>query len=125
MPSRKPSRTPAASTTGRWEGVVRPYEPSDVARLRGTLPIRHTLAEEGSKRLWELLTRDRHVAALGASTGMQAVQMVRAGLEAIYVSGWQVAADANGAGHTYPDQSLYPCNSVPQLVKRINQALQR
>ncbi len=124
MPSRKtsPSKKPAP---GRWEGIVRPYDPAAVTRLRGTLAVRHTLAEVGAERLWELLNRGRHVAALGASTGMQAVQMVRAGLEAIYVSGWQVAADANLAGHTYPDQSLYPSNSVPTLVRRINQALQR
>jgi isocitrate lyase len=109
----------------RWTGVVRPYAPADVARLRGTLHVRHTLAEVGADRLWAQLNAADLVTALGASTGNQAVQQVRAGLRAIYVSGWQVAADGNLAGQTYPDQSLYPCNSVPTLVKRINQALQR
>jgi isocitrate lyase len=109
----------------RWTGVVRPYAPADVARLRGTLHVRHTLAEVGADRLWAQLNAADPVTALGASTGNQAVQQVRAGLRAIYVSGWQVAADGNLAGQTYPDQSLYPCNSVPTLVKRINQALQR
>ena len=125
MPTRKPARPTNPAPRGRWDGVIRPYEPSDVARLRGTLSVRHTFAELGATRLWELLTGDGHVPALGAATGMQAVQMVRAGLPAIYVSGWQVAADANLAGHTYPDQSLYPSNSVPALVRRIQQALQR
>jgi isocitrate lyase len=96
-----------------------------VERLRGTLRVQHTFAERGAERLWSLLDGERHVAALGALTGVQAVQMVRAGLRAVYVSGWQVAADANAAGHTWPDQSLYPSNSVPLLVRRINQALQR
>lgn len=109
----------------RFEGIVRPYTPADVARLRGSVKIEHTLATMGAKRLWELLHSEPYVHALGALTGNQAVQMVRAGLKAIYVSGWQVAADANTAGHMYPDQSLYPVNSVPNVVRRINAALQR
>ena len=114
-----------ASDTGRWSGVVRPYQPSDVERLRPSLRIAHTLAETGARKLWRLLNSEEYVAALGAMTGGQAVQQVRAGLKAIYLSGWQVAADANMAGQTYPDQSLYPANSVPQVVRRINQALLR
>jgi isocitrate lyase len=109
----------------RFEGIVRPYNRADVERLRGTVTIEHTLARRGAERLWHALSSESHVPALGAQTGLQAVQMVRAGLPAIYCSGWQVAADANIAGQVYPDQSLYPSNSVPQLVKRINQALQR
>jgi isocitrate lyase len=109
----------------RWNGVHRPYSPSQVARLRGSVPIAHTLATRGAQRLWEQLKLEPYVPALGALTGGQAVQMVRAGLKAIYCSGWQVAADANLSGSTYPDQSLYPVNSVPALVKRINGALQR
>jgi isocitrate lyase len=112
-------------TSERFAGVVRPYTRADVERLRGSYLVRHTLAELGAARLWELLQRDEHVAALGAMTGNMAVQHVKAGLEAIYVSGWQVAADANLAGQTYPDQSLYPSNSVPTMVQRINQALLR
>jgi isocitrate lyase len=109
----------------RFAGIVRPYTGADVALLRGSVAIRHTLAELGADRLWQLLHADRHVAALGALSGNQAVQMVRAGLNAIYVSGWQVAADANSAGQMYPDQSLYPVDSVPNLVRRINAALAR
>jgi isocitrate lyase len=109
----------------RWAGIERPYSPADVERLRGSLRIEHTLADRGAQRLWELLHEEDYVHALGALTGNQAMQQVRAGLKAIYVSGWQVAADANSAGQTYPDQSLYPANSVPQVVRRINQALQR
>src|ERR687897_2004243 len=109
----------------RWEGIERPYTPDDVARLRGSVRIEHTLARIGAERLWMLMNERPFVRALGALTGNQAVQQVRAGLKAIYLSGWQVAADANLAGHMYPDQSLYPSNSVPQVVKRINQALQR
>ena len=109
----------------RWAGVTRPYSDADVERLRPSIRIQHTLADVGARRLWELLTSRDYVPALGALTGSQAVQMVRAGLEAIYVSGWQVAADANLAGQTYPDQSLYPANSVPALVRRLNQALLR
>ena len=114
-----------ASDTSRWTGVVRPYKPADVERLRPSLRIAHTLAETGARKLWRLLNSEEFVAALGAMTGGQAVQQVRAGLKAIYLSGWQVAADANMAGQTYPDQSLYPANSVPQVVRRINQALLR
>ncbi|HET6203052.1 MAG TPA: isocitrate lyase [Planctomycetota bacterium] len=109
----------------RWRGILRDYSPEEVGRLRGTVAIRHTLAERGAKRLWALLHDEPYVAALGALTGGQAVEMVRAGLQAIYVSGWQVAADANLAGETYPDQSLYPANSVPFLVRRIQRALER
>ncbi len=109
----------------RWAGVKRDYSMSDVERLRGSVKIEYTLAELGAKRLWNLLHTRPFVAALGAFTGNQAMQMVKAGLEAIYLSGWQVAADANLAGHMYPDQSLYPANSVPAVVKRINEALRR
>ncbi|WP_458414398.1 isocitrate lyase [Schinkia sp. CFF1] len=109
----------------RWNGVTRPYSAEDVIRLRGSLDIEHTLAKVGSERLWKLLNEEDFINALGALTGNQAVQQVKAGLKAIYLSGWQVAADANLAGHMYPDQSLYPANSVPAVVKRINQALQR
>ncbi|HYI08851.1 MAG TPA: isocitrate lyase [Thermoanaerobaculia bacterium] len=112
-------------TNPRWNGVTREYTAEDVLRLRGSIDIRYTLAEMGADRLWQLLNTEPFVNALGALTGNQAVQQVRAGLKAIYLSGWQVAADANLAGHMYPDQSLYPSNSVPQVVKRINQALQR
>jgi isocitrate lyase len=109
----------------RWDGITRDYTADDVLRLRGSIDIEHTLAELGANRLWELLHDEPYVNALGALTGNQAIQQVRAGLKAIYLSGWQVAADANLAGQMYPDQSLYPSNSVPQVVKRINQALQR
>ncbi len=114
---------PAAA--GRFEGIERPYTPADVARLRGSVAIEHSLARRGAERLWTLLQRDEPVRALGAVTGNQAMQMVRAGLEAIYLSGWQVAADANTAGAMYPDQSLYPANAGPELCRRINRALQR
>jgi len=117
-----PVSTPPAD---RWAGIDRPYTAADVDRLRGSVRVRHTLAELGAARLWELLRRGDRVTALGAVTGNQAMQMVRAGLETIYVSGWQVAADANSAGQIYPDQSLYPADSVPRLVRRINAALQR
>jgi len=109
----------------RFEGVRRPYSEKDVDQLRGSVQIEHTLATLGAERLWELLQRDEPVRALGASTGNQAVQQVKAGLEAIYVSGWQIAADANNAGQMYPDQSLYPASSGPEVVRRINQALRR
>jgi len=109
----------------RFDGVTRPYSEAEVDSLRGTMRIEHTLASVGSRRLWELLQREDYVHALGAVTGNQAVQMVRAGLNAIYISGWQVAADGNSAGQMYPDQSLYPVDSVPNLVRRINAALQR
>jgi isocitrate lyase len=119
------STTPVAPKESRFDGVHRPYSKVDVLRLRGTLKIEHTLASVGARRLWELLHDEDYVAALGAVTGNQAVQMVRAGLKAIYLSGWQVAADANTAGQMYPDQSLYPVDSVPNAVRRINAALQR
>jgi isocitrate lyase len=109
----------------RWRGVTRPYSAEDVIRLRGSIDIEHTLARRGSEKLWNLLHEEDYINALGALTGNQAVQQVRAGLKAIYLSGWQVAADANLSGQMYPDQSLYPANSVPSVVKRINQALQR
>jgi len=109
----------------RWTGVERTYAAADVVRLRGSVVAEHTLARLGAERLWQLLQREEPVRALGALTGGQAVQMVKAGLEAIYLSGWQVAADANSAGSTYPDQSLYPVNSVPTVVRRLNAALQR
>jgi isocitrate lyase len=109
----------------RWEGLKRPYSVEDVERLRGTIRIEYTLARAGAERLWELLQNHDCVAALGAMTGNQAIQQVKAGLRAIYVSGWQVAADANDSGQMYPDQSLYPADSVPNLVRRINQALLR
>ena len=112
-------------TNGRFNGVTRPYTTTDVERLRGTVHVEHTLARMGAERLWELLQGEGFVRSLGALSGSQAVQMVKAGLQSIYVSGWQVAADANLAGHTYPDQSLYPANSVPALVRRINNALLR
>ncbi len=110
---------------GRWRGIARPYAPEDVERLRGSVRIEHTLAQRGARRLWHLLQTEPYVATLGALTGNQAVQMVRAGLKAVYVSGWQVAADQNDAAQTYPDQSLYPADSVPNLVRRLNRALQR
>jgi len=112
-------------TNPRWAGITRPYRPEDVERLRGSIHIEHTLARLGAERLWNLLHAEPFVAALGAMSGNQAVQQVSAGLKAIYVSGWQVAADANDAGQTYPDQSLYPADSVPNLVRRLNQALVR
>ncbi len=109
----------------RWEGIERPYTADDVARLRGSIHIEHTLARLGAEQLWELVKNEPYVAALGAMTGNQAIQQVKAGLKAIYVSGWQVAADNNLAGEVYPDQSLYPANSVPEMVRRINRALAR
>jgi isocitrate lyase len=110
---------------GRWRGIERPYSAEDVARLRGSVLVEHTLARMGAERLWRLLDSEDYVGALGALTGGQAVQMAKAGLKAIYLSGWQVAADANLAGQTYPDQSLYPSNSAPALVRRLNNALLR
>jgi isocitrate lyase len=109
----------------RWKGVTRTYSAKDVDRLRGSVRVEHTLARMGAERLWNLLASEDYVAALGAMTGNQAIQQVQAGLKAIYVSGWQVAGDANEAGEMYPDQSLYPADSVPKLVKRINNALMR
>jgi isocitrate lyase len=112
-------------TDSRWAGIQRRYDADQVMRLRGSVPVEHSLARRGSERLWSLLNDRDFVPALGALTGNQAVQMVKAGLEAIYLSGWQVAADNNLAGQTYPDQSLYPANSAPALVRRINNALRR
>jgi isocitrate lyase len=109
----------------RWNGIKRPYSAEEVIKLRGSIDIEYTLAKQGAEKLWSLLKEEDYVAALGALTGNQAVQQVKAGLKAIYLSGWQVAADANLSGQMYPDQSLYPANSVPSVVKRINQALQR
>src|SRR6516162_2939193 len=109
----------------RWKGIQRPYAAADVVRLQGSVPIEYTLARRGAERLWKSLHEEPYIPALGALTGNQAVQQVKAGLKAIYLSGWQVAADANLSGQMYPDQSLYPANSVPAVVKRINQALLR
>jgi isocitrate lyase len=109
----------------RWKTISRDYSLLDVEKLKGSLPIRHTLAENGAKRLWELLHTEDYVPTLGTFTGNQAVQQVKAGLKAIYLSGWQVAADANTSGNMYPDQSLYPVDSVPSIVRRINKSLQR
>jgi isocitrate lyase len=109
----------------RWDGIERTYNEEDVGRLRGSVHVEHTLARLGAERLWQLLQEEDYVAALGAMTGGQAVEMVKAGLKAIYLSGWQVAADANSAGEVYPDQSLYPVNSAPALVRRLNNALRR
>lgn len=112
-------------TNPRWKGIKRPYSAEDVIRLRGSIDLEYTFANVGSKKLWDLVNEEDYVNSLGALTGNQAVQQVKAGLKAIYLSGWQVAADANMAGEMYPDQSLYPVNSVPQVVRRINNALQR
>ena len=109
----------------RWDGIRRDWTPEDVERLRGSVQIEHTLARRGAERLWELLHTEEYLPTLGALSGTQAVQMVKAGAKGIYVSGWQVAGDANLAGDTYPDQSLYPANSVPALVRRLNRALMR
>ncbi|MBN9243644.1 MAG: isocitrate lyase [Mesorhizobium sp.] len=114
-----------SAAEGRFDGIDRPYTTEDVKRLRGSVQVRQTLAENGANRLWKLLHEEDFVNALGAMTGNQAMQQVRAGLKAIYVSGWQVAADANTAGAMYPDQSLYPANAAPEHVKRINRTLQR
>ena len=115
----------AWSETPRWSGIEREYTPEDVLRLRGSIRIEHTLARHGAEKLWRLLLEEDYVAALGALTGGQAVQMAKAGLKAIYLSGWQVAADGNLAADVYPDQSLYPANSVPAMVRRLNNALLR
>ena len=112
-------------TDPRWRGITRPYSAADVWRLRGTVPVEHTLARRGAARLWQLIHDEPYVAVLSALTGNQAIQEVRAGLTAIYLSGWQVAGDMNSAGEVYPDQSLYPANSAPQLVDRLNRALLR
>jgi len=114
-----------SAPTGRFDGIMRSYQPEDVERLRGSVFINQTLAERGANKLWELLHTEKYVNTLGAMTGNQAMQQVRAGLKAIYLSGWQVAADANTAGTMYPDQSLYPANAAPELVARINRTLQR
>jgi isocitrate lyase len=121
----KPGLTSTDLHARRFDGITRPYSKADVEKLRGSIKIEYTLARMGAMRLWELLNTREYVPALGALTGGQAVQMVRAGLEALYISGWQVAADANTAGQMYPDQSLYPVDSVPNLVKRINASLRR
>jgi isocitrate/methylisocitrate lyase len=113
------------ATDDRWNGITRPYTAADVVRLRGSVQIKYSLAEMGAENLWRSVNNGSHVAALGALTGGQALQQVEAGLKAIYVSGWQVAADANVSGQMYPDQSLYAVNSVPELVRRINNAFQR
>src|SRR4051794_39014122 len=112
-------------TNPRWKGLNRNYSAEDVVRLRGSVQEEHTLARRGAEKLWDLVNSEDYINALGALTGNQAVQQVRAGLKAIYLSGWQVAGDANLAGQTYPDQSLYPANSVPAVVRRINNALAR
>src|SRR5205085_3851260 len=113
------------TTSPRWRGVERNYSAEQVVRLRGSFQVDHTIARLGAERLWDLLRSEDYVAALGAITGNQAVEMVKAGLKAIYLSGWQVAADNNESGQTYPDQSLYPANSVPSVVRRINNARRR
>ncbi len=118
-------RAPITFTDERWKGITRPYTAADVERLQGSFRIEHTVARLGAERLWQLMHERDYVQALGALTGNQAVQQVRAGLEAVYLSGWQVAADANLAGTMYPDQSLYPANSVPEVVRKINNALLR
>src|SRR3990172_8539553 len=109
----------------RWYGIERPYSAEEIVRYRGSMTIEYTLARRGADHLWKLLNTEDYVHALGAVTGNQAVQQVAAGLKSVYISGWQVAADANLAGQMYPDQSLYPCDSVPALVRRINHALRR
>ncbi len=115
----------AGAAPDRFDGIERPYTAADVAKLRGSFPISHTLAERGANRLWRLLKEEPYINALGAVTGNQAMQMARAGLKAIYLSGWQVAADNNTAGAMYPDQSLYPANAAPELCRKINRSLQR
>jgi len=125
MSATPPNPFEPAGLPPRFQGIVRPYSQREVEKLRGSVRVEHTLARRGAERLWELLHTRPYVHALGAITGNQAVQMVRAGLESIYISGWQVAADGNSAGQTYPDQSLYPVDSVPNIVRRINRALLR
>ena len=125
MKNSRNGASPDAHAVERWKGIERPYTEADVLRLRGPVQIEHTLARRGAEKLWALINGPGYVAALGAMTGGQAVQMAKAGLKAIYLSGWQVAADANLAGQTYPDQSLYPADSAPALVKRLNNALLR
>ena len=113
------------ATNPRWKGIKRNYSAADVVRLRGTAAVEHTLAKKGSEKLWNLINTEPFINSLGALTGNQAMQQVKAGLKAIYLSGWQVAGDANLAGEMYPDQSLYPANSVPSVVRRINNTLMR
>ncbi|MCB1844945.1 MAG: isocitrate lyase, partial [Halioglobus sp.] len=113
------------SNSPRWKHVQRDYSAADVVKLRGTVQIQHTLARLGAEKLWRLINQDEPLCALGALTGNQAIQEVQAGLKAIYCSGWQVAGDGNSAGEMYPDQSLYPADSVPKMVERINNALMR
>ena len=113
------------SESPRWRGIKRGYTADDVIRLRGSVQVEHTLARRGAEKLWKLVNEEPFVNSLGALTGNMAMQQVRAGLKAIYLSGWQVAADANDAGQMYPDQSLYPVSSVPSVVRRINRALER
>lgn len=126
MTDLKPKTTAALTFDDeRWKGIERPYTAQDVQRLRGSVVVEHTLARLGAERLWELVNSEDYVNSLGAITGNQAVQQIRAGLKAIYCSGWQVAADGNRAAQTYPDQSLYPADSVPHMVQRINNALRR
>jgi isocitrate lyase len=120
-----PKLNEAWATDPRWKGITRPYSAEEVVKLRGSLTIEHTLARRGAQKLWELMAKQPFVRALGSMTGGQATQMVQAGLQSIYVSGWQVAADANTSANVYPDQSLYPVDSVPALIKRINNALTR
>ena len=115
----------AWATDDRWRGVIRPYSAEEVFKLRGSVEIEYTFASMGARRLWKLLHEEPYVAALGAMTGCQAIQQVEAGLKAIYVSGWQVAADANTSGHMYPDQSLYAVSSVPEVIRKVNNAFQR
>ena len=124
-PLEAPHEEHPVKTSDRFSGITRPYTDADVKRLRGSVRVEHTLAQLGAKRLWQLLHSEPYVHALGALTGNQAIQMVEAGLKAIYLSGWQVAADANLAGQMYPDQSLYPSNSVPAVVRAINSAFLR
>src|SRR5215471_13532321 len=112
-------------TNPRWKGIKRNYSAADVVRLRGSVQVEHTLARRGAEKLWNLLHTEPFVNSLGALTGNQAMQQVKAGLKAIYLSGWQVAGDANLAGEMYPDQSLYPVDSVPKVVKKINNTFQR
>lgn len=126
-PAHSPEGIPGGLSVapGRFAGIKRDYTPADVEKLAGSFRVRHTLAEMGANRLWHLLKTEPYVNTLGALTGNQAMQQVKAGLKAIYLSGWQVAADANLSGEMYPDQSLYPVNSVPMVVRRINSALRR
>ena len=120
-----PARKPAPAPSDRWANVLRDYSPQEVERLRGTFGIRHTIAEAGARKLWHLLKTEEFVPTFGAFTGNQAIQHAKAGLKALYLSGWQVAADANSSGQVYPDQSLYPVDSVPSVIRRLNQALRR